>query len=65
MANTKKQARQERAAKRLDAQLASGVRNIRISNWAGVLTHVTEPLTEKNIARIKKERAILKERTGK
>ena len=37
MANTKKQARQESAAKRLDAQLTSGTKFEKQKDFAGVL----------------------------
>lgn len=69
MANTKKQARQEGAAKRLDAQLASGVKKTTVveTNFAGISKKkdVTIPLTEHDKKRIVKERAVLKDRTGK
>lgn len=65
MASTKKQARQESAAKRLDAQLAGGVKPEKQKDFAGITKTVTVPLTEQDINRIRKERAVLKDRTGK
>lgn len=59
---TKKQERQEGAAKRLDAQLLSGVKP---AGSTGVLKGTLISLTDHDIARIKKERAVLRERTGK
>lgn len=56
----KKQLRQERAAERLDEQLKSGVKTVKVGN-----KQTEVPLTESDIARIKGERATLKDRTGK
>lgn len=65
MVNTMKLKRQERAAERLDAQLKSGVKPEKQKNFAGISTTVMVPLTESDLKRINKERAVLKVRTGK
>lgn len=62
---TKKQERQQRAALRLDAQILSGVKPVKKANWAGILKEEKVPLEEKDIERIKLERAKLKARAGK
>ena len=56
MATAMKQSRQSRALKRLEAQLKSGVKTKKGT------TNEKEPLTEKDVKRIKKEIAILKDK---
>jgi hypothetical protein len=62
MANTRKQTRQISAAKRLDAQLESGVKPGNAKETAGKLNNPMVPLTDKDVERIKHERFILKQK---
>jgi hypothetical protein len=62
MANAKKQARRQGALVRLTAQRASGVKPVKKENWAGISERQTIPLDEKDIIRIDREIALLKQR---